>query len=131
MQKEKNEVNEKMDNKNVFTKGLTDFLILSILEKKDSYVYEIVGDISELSDEMITISQNTFYTAIYKLEENGFITNYSKLVGKKRTRIYYHIEPKGKNLLKQLSNDYSNTVEGVSRILSLNNKKEIHNNDNG
>ncbi len=120
-----------MDNKNVFTKGLTDFLILSILEKKDSYVYEIVGDISELSDEMITISQNTFYTAIYKLEENGFITNYSKLVGKKRTRIYYHIEPKGKNLLKQLSNDYSNTVEGVSRILSLNNKKEIHNNDNG
>ena len=64
-----------MDNKNVFTKGLTDFLILSILEKKDSYVYEIVGDISELSDEMITISQNTFYTAIYKLEENGFITN--------------------------------------------------------
>ena len=131
VQKEKKEVNEKMDNKNVFTKGLTDFLILSILEKKDSYVYEIVGDISELSDKMIPISRNTFYSAIYKLEENSFITSYSKLVGRKRTRIYYHIEPKGKNLLKQLSNDYSNTVEGVSRIFSRINKKESNSNDNG
>lgn len=120
-----------MDNKNVFTKGLTDFLILSILEKKDSYVYEIVGDISELSDKMIPISRNTFYSAIYKLEENSFITSYSKLVGRKRTRIYYHIEPKGKNLLKQLSDDYSKTVEGVSRIFSRINKKESNSNDNG
>ena len=131
VQKEKKEVNEKMDNKNVFTKGLTDFLILSILEKKDSYVYEIVGDISELSDKMIPISLNTFYSAIYKLEENSFITSYSKLVGRKRTRIYYHIEPKGKNLLKQLSDDYSKTVEGVSRIFSRINKKESNSNDNG
>lgn len=45
------------------------------------------------------------------------ISEYSKLVGRKRTRIYYHIENEGINYLKQLSNNYNNTINGVKTIL--------------
>ena len=68
--------------------GITELLVLSILNKMDSYIYEIVK----------------------------LIANDSKLVGKKRTRIYYHIEPKGREHLKELQTSYTNMTMGVQRI---------------
>ncbi|MBQ2943723.1 MAG: helix-turn-helix transcriptional regulator [Ruminococcus sp.] len=105
--------------KNYFINGITDFLILSILEKHDSYMYEIVKSISEHSGGLLSISQNTIYTAAYKLEGEGKISEYSKLVGRKRTRVYYHIEPKGKAYLDELTKSYSSTIEGVKNFLSF------------
>ena len=103
-----------MAERNYFINGITELLILSFLKNHDAYVYEITKSIEE-------ISQNTIYTATYKLENEGKISEYSKLVGRKRTRIYYHIEDEGINYLEQLSNNYNNTINGVKTILdSLN-----------
>lgn len=96
--------------------GITELLILSILNERDSYIYEIVKSIANDSDNMLTISHNTVYTSAYKLEEAQMISEYSKLVGKKRTRIYYHIEPKGQEHLKELQKSYTNMTMGVQRI---------------
>ena len=63
-----------MANKNNFINGITELLILSILNKHDSYVYEIVKSITEFSGGLLSISQNTIYTATYKLENEGKIT---------------------------------------------------------
>ena len=107
-----------MANKNNFINGITELLILSILNKHDSYVYEIVKSITEFSGGLLSISQNTIYTATYKLENEGKITEYSKLVGKKRTRIYYHIESSGIDYLRQIFVNYKNTTDGVRNILA-------------
>ena len=103
--------------KNSLITGITDLLVLSILNKQDSYVYEISKTISNNSNGLLTISHNTIYTATYKLEEANMISEYSKLVGKKRTRVYYHLEPAGKEHLKKLSEEYSNMTNGVLNIL--------------
>ena len=89
--------------------GITELLVLSILNKMDSYIYEIVKLIANDSD-------NTVYASAYKLEQAQMISEYSKLVGKKRTRIYYHIEPKGREHLKELQTSYTNMTMGVQRI---------------
>lgn len=104
--------------KNSFITGITDLLVLSILDKQDSYVYEITKTISNNSGGLLSISHNTIYTATYKLEEENMISEYSKLVGKKRTRVYYHLETKGKEHLKKLLEDYSNMTGGVQKILA-------------
>lgn len=104
--------------KNNLITGITDLLILSILDKQDSYVYEITKTISDRSNGLLSISHNTIYTAAYKLEETNMISEYSKLVGKKRTRVYYHLEPEGKEHLKKISEDYSKMTEGVTSILN-------------
>ena len=104
--------------KNYFMNGITDLLILSLLDSHDSYMYEIVKSIKEFSDGLLSISQNTIYTAAYKLESEGKISEYSKLVGKRRTRVYYHLESEGKEYLNELMENYRNTTEGVMRILS-------------
>lgn len=69
--------------KNSLITGITDLLVLSMLDRQDSYVYEITKSISDNSDGLLSISHNTVYTATYKLEEENMISEYSKLVGKK------------------------------------------------
>lgn len=105
--------------KNYFMNGITDLLILSVLNSQDSYMYEIVKSISDFSGGLLSISQNTIYTSAYKLENDGKISEYSKLVGKKRTRVYYHIEPDGKKYLDELMESYRNTTDGVAKILAV------------
>lgn len=114
-----------MSTRNYFINGITELLILSVLAKQDSYVYEISKYIQTASDNMLSISQNTIYTATYKLENDHCISEYSKLVGKKRTRIYYHIEEEGLVYLKELTENYTQTITGVGNILaSLKTEKE-------
>ncbi len=104
--------------KNYFINGITDLLILSVLDTHDSYMYEIVKSIKEYSEGLLAISQNTIYTAAYKLQNEGKISEYSKLVGRKRTRVYYHLEPQGKECLEELLKSYHSTTEGVIRIFN-------------
>lgn len=106
-----------MVNKNILITGVTDLLVLSILkEKGDSYVYEISKYISNYSKGLLSISHNTIYTVMYKLEEKNMVREYAKLVGKKRTRVYYHIETAGERYLKELSELYHNMSDGVNYI---------------
>lgn len=108
-----------MASKNYFINGITELLILSILNCHDSYVYEIVKSIENFSEGLLTMSQNTIYTATYKLENEGKITEYSKQVGKKRTRIYYRIEQSGREFLKEISQNYKNTTDGIQKIMNV------------
>lgn len=108
-----------MSARNNLITGITELLVLSFLDKNDSYVYEITKKITEYSDSLLSISQNTIYTVVYKLEEDGLIQEYSKLVGKKRTRIYYRIKPSGKEYLSQLQANYQNMITGVKNIFTL------------
>ena len=106
--------------RNYFLIGITELLILTILKHQDSYAYEITKIIQQESLELISISHATIYTAIYKLEEN-YISEYSRTVGKKRVRVYYHLEQCGLEYLEQLSQNYNHISKGVSLILeSLN-----------
>lgn len=105
-------------NKINFTTGITDLLMLSILKHQDSYMYDIINAITRLSDGKVVISQNTAYTVAYRLEKEGKIKGNQKTVGKKRTRVYYHIEPQGEIYLKKLLKSYKETAEGVAKVLS-------------
>ena len=107
-----------MGTKNNFFSGITEILILAILNEHDSYAYEIVKYIKEFSDGYLAISQNTIYAVTYKLENEGKITQYSKLVGKRRTRIYYHLESNGRDYYAQLLNNFRDAYSGVEKILS-------------
>ncbi len=107
----------RMLDRNYFINGITELLILSILRKHDSYAYEITKTIEQNSNGLLVISQNTIYAAIYKLSNDGKISEYSKLVGKRRTRIYYHLEDSGFSYLEELSRNFHNTILGVTTIL--------------
>lgn len=108
-----------MASKNGLITGVTNLLVLSMLKNNgDSYVYEICKYITNSSKELLSISHNTVYTAMYKLEEENMISEYSQIVGRKRTRIYYHIEPAGKEYLKKLEKNYLDFSQGMECFFS-------------
>lgn len=107
-----------MAGRNSIITGITDLLVLAMLDKNDTYVYEITKNIESASKGMLSISQNTIYTVTYKLEQENMISEYVKLVGRKRTRIYYHLEPAGKEYFNQLLLTYQNMTSGVQNILN-------------
>lgn len=82
------------------------------------YVYEIVKGVEKYSGGMLAISQNTLYTSTYKLIGEGMLSEYTKLVGKRRTRVYYHIEQKGEEYLTQLQENYRRNITGVQNIVT-------------
>ena len=97
-------------------RGHTDVIILAQLIKKDSYGYEICKIIKENSDGLISLSYNTTYAATCKMIDSGLVTEKNVKVGKKRTRIYFHLEDKGRDYYNKLYETYQNMSLGVDKI---------------
>lgn len=77
-------------------RGYNDTIILSILNQKDSYGYEISKEIEARSKGKYIMKETTLYSAFNRLEKNGYILSYfgDETFGKRRT--YYHISDEGK-----------------------------------
>ncbi|MDG3132330.1 PadR family transcriptional regulator [Streptococcus suis] len=90
---------------------LTEFLILAILESKDSYGYEICQTIKLIS----TIKESALYPILKKLEQNDFLVTYSREY-QGRMRKYYSLTQLGHEQLILLKDDwdtYTNTINGI------------------
>lgn len=106
-----------MPKRHNFISGITDLLVLTILSKGDRYIYGLTKSIQDYSEGRINISLNTVYTVTYKLENENKISEYTKLVGKKRTRVYYHIEEAGRKYLQDLTDEFLNISSGYDAII--------------
>ncbi|MBY5035092.1 PadR family transcriptional regulator [Streptococcus gallolyticus] len=90
---------------------LIEFLVLSIVEKQDSYGYEISQTIKLAAD----INESTLYPILKKLEKAGYVTTYTQeFQGRKRK--YYTITADGRAhlpYLKQEWTDYKNVIDNI------------------
>lgn len=91
-------------------------LFLKILEEKDCYGYEITHSIKERTNGEIDIKEGSMYPILYRLEELGYISSRKETVGKRMTRIYYHLEPTGKTHLHKI---YLEFQEMINTIIDL------------
>lgn len=104
---------------NSFKKGSSDLLILHILYKKgDCYGYELNQLIKKITDNYISFPEGSMYPALYKLIDAGYISDYKRQVGKRLTRVYYHIEPLGIEHLQNLTDEFYQTTASIKQILS-------------
>ena len=107
-----------MDNKSNFRRGSVELLILHLLSKHDYYGYELSQIMKQLTDGVIDIPVGSLYPALYKLIDNGYISDYKKQVGQRLVRVYYHIENAGKERLAILLKDYYQTNHAIQNILN-------------
>lgn len=101
-----------------FKRGSIEMLILYLLSQEDMYGYQLAQEINTRSDGQFDITEGSMYPTLYRLIEKKAISDYKKLSGKRRTRVYYHIEETGVKLLEQLKEDYHAINAGVEKILS-------------
>ncbi len=104
--------------KNNFKKGATALLILTFLQEGDMYGYQIAQTMLERSDGEFSIPEGSLYPALYKLIDNGYISDHREQVGRRLTRVYYHLEEPGREHLQQLMSDYFSVKNSIERILN-------------
>lgn len=100
----------------------TEMLFLKILEEKDCYGYEITHYIEEISHDKIEMKEGTMYPILYRLEDCGYISSRKELVGKRMSRIYYHLEPQGKEYLDKLYQEYLEIIGIINELMEKENE---------
>lgn len=92
-------------------------LVLYLLSKEDLYGYQIVQAIEEKSNGVYTMLEGSLYPILYRLSDAGYISEYTKLVGKRRTRKYYRLEERGRKYYEEILADYVAIIDSIGKIL--------------
>ena len=100
-----------------FRRGVMSLVILALLKKEDMYGYQLVQETIQTSGGRIVTQEGSLYPVLYKLLDQGFISDRRVQVGKRMTRIYYHLEPAGEEQLKLLTEEYKAVTRGVLSIV--------------
>lgn len=82
-------------------------IILSFLDKNESYGYEIMQKVKELSENRIEWKEGSLYPVLHKLEKNGLIKSLWKMAENGRHRKYYAINKKGRKALQEEIENWS------------------------
>lgn len=107
-----------MKDNDIIRKAGTDLVLLSLLKEKDMYGYELRRLITEYSDQLYEIPEGSMYIFLYRLSETGLISERKELVGKRRMRVYYHLEPAGEAYLERLYGMFQNSLKGLTLLIS-------------
>ena len=91
-------------------------LVLSILSEKESYGYEIIRRVKELSGGEIEWTEGMLYPVLHRLEREGLIKGRWVVADTGRKRKYYQVSAVGKKRLKTERQQWE-TVDGMLRHL--------------
>ena len=98
------------------SKGSHELIILKLLSRTDMYGYQIVQQMSLLSDRAFEMSQGSLYPVLHRLEQEGYVTSYSA-PEKGRERLYYHLTEKGSAALADREARWQHYVQAMGSIL--------------
>lgn len=92
-------------------RGYNDTIILHLLQEGDSYGYQISKEIETRSRGLYTIKETTLYSAVNRLEKQGYISSYygDETYGRRRT--YYKITQAGTAYYKEKCQEWRYTKE--------------------
>lgn len=102
---------------NAFRRGVMSLVILGLLKREDMYGYQLVQETEKRSGGRIVTQEGSLYPVLYKLVDQGYISDRKVQVGKRMTRIYYHLELAGKARLQELIQEYEAVTQGVFQII--------------
>ncbi len=98
-------------------KGSTTVLILSILNRKDMYGYEMIKEIDVRSKGIFSFKEGTLYPILHTLENANYIEAYWDDSNGARKRKYYKITDSGKKILLEKESEWKLFSETVNSVL--------------
>ena len=92
--------------------ALLDSMVLAIVEKEDTYGYEITRNLREVAD----VSESTLYPVLRRLQKNLLLETYDReYMG--RNRRYYRVTAKGITALEDYKAQWQHHKEMIDSIL--------------
>lgn len=99
-------------------KGTVEMVLLHLLQERSMYGYELLQEMKQRSGEKFVLKDGSMYPVLYRMIDKGLIADEQVLVGRRRTRVYYHLTEEGKAYLEQIKAEYFFITEGISNILN-------------
>lgn len=100
-----------------FRRGVMSLVILALLKREDMYGYQLVQECERSSGGTLVTQEGSLYPVLYKLVDQGLISDYRVKSGKRMTRVYYHLEPSGEARLEELIREYEEVTQGIFKII--------------
>src|ERR1700740_1381687 len=97
--------------------GALEMLILKAVSLGPLHGYGILLRIQQISGERLEILQGSFYTAVYRLERNGWIEGEWGESENNRKAKFYRLTASGKRQLKEETAKWSDMASVVASIL--------------
>ncbi len=98
-------------------KGTVEMVLLHLLKERDMYGYEILQEMRVRSDGKFVLKDGSMYPILYRMIDKGLVDDEQVLVGRRRTRVYYHLNETGKAYLDEITAEYVAITEGINNIL--------------
>ncbi|NLC64362.1 MAG: PadR family transcriptional regulator [Erysipelothrix sp.] len=93
-------------------------MILSLIDKRDMYGYEIIETLNEASEQVFSLKEGTLYPLLHRLEQQGFLKSYQKTVDNKK-RKYYKITKKGVTQLAEEKASWKVYSKAISNVVGF------------
>lgn len=102
-------------------KGILEFCILSLIDKREMYVSDLID---ELKKGKLDVVEGTLYPLLTRLKNGEFLAYRWEESTGGPPRKYYQITEKGKLFLAELLNTWKELTESVDQITKNNNPSD-------
>jgi len=110
---------ERIDPMNIqLKKGVMEIVVLSMLQRKDFYGYELVTEISKY----IEMSEGTIYPLLNRFKKDGLVETYLAESHSGPPRKYYRITKDGKVEYQESVREWIEFTKAVQKLLEENKK---------
>jgi PadR family transcriptional regulator, regulatory protein PadR len=98
-------------------KGSTATLVLSLLNTRPMYGYEVIKVMETKSSGIFSFKEGTLYPILHSLEADGIIEAYWNDSEEGRKRKYYKITDKGRLYMEERKEEWSVFSKTVDKVL--------------
>ncbi len=99
--------------------GTLDLLILKILALEPMNGWAMGLRLTQISDEVLQVSDGSLYPALHKLEQTGLITAEWRPSENNRRAKYYALTRPGRRVLQRESANWARLSRAISHVVSL------------
>ena len=100
-------------------RGVTDFLLLSLINELPRHGYQIVKELGKRSQGYFKLKSGTIYPVLHRLEIAGLVTSRWQQVTERQRRRYYEITELGRQTLSQRLAEWQSFCTAVGKLMDL------------
>jgi len=101
---------------NSLNSGISELLVLRLLQDQEMYGYEIVQAIAARTAAALTPGEGVIYPLLHGLEKGGALKSRRKAVNG-RSRVYYTLTAKGAKRLNHLAQSWNSLNAAVQAVM--------------
>lgn len=101
-----------------FKRAVNPMLILSLLQERPKYAYEMTQELKERTDGEYNMP--LLYPVLYRLQNQGYIEEDKKIISQNnRVRNYYRLTPQGVAHLEEMQREFTRLCRHVANLTNL------------